>query len=128
MQSFVKELKFHITRETSEEPLVDLYETDTDLVFEIDLPGMDPDNISIKIFENLLIIEGIKRVNDRAMKTHKYLCMERSMDGFRRAVKIPVAVNSMEGKAVYSQGVVKVILPKIKKTAIRIKIEKQEGD
>jgi HSP20 family protein len=104
-------------------PLLDLYETDDSLILEMDLPGIDPEDVLIKVYEDLLIIEGIKRETPEE-KGFRYLCMERRFEGFRRMVKIPVAVNSIEGKASYSDGVIIVTFPKIKDRVIKIKIEK----
>ncbi|HXX53856.1 MAG TPA: Hsp20/alpha crystallin family protein [Thermodesulfovibrionales bacterium] len=113
---------FH--KETAEDfPLLDLYETDDSLVLEVDLPGIDPEDVLIKVYDDLLIIEGIKRKTVEE-KGFRYLCMERRFEGFRRTVKIPIPVNSTAGKASYSDGVVIVIFPKIKDRVIKIKVEK----
>lgn len=105
------------------EPLLDLYETDENLVIEIDLPGINPEDILIKIFEDIVIIEGIKREIERE-KRLRYLCMERNFDSFRRIIRLPVMVNSTAGRALYSEGVLRLTLPKIKEKVFKIKIEK----
>jgi HSP20 family protein len=104
-------------------PLLDLYETDDSLILEMDLPGINPEEILIKVYEDLIIIEGIKRETDEE-KGFRYLCMERRFESFRRMVKIPVPVNSVEGRASYRDGVIVVTFPKIKDRVIKIKIEK----
>lgn len=109
--------------EAVNEPLLDLYETDENLVIEIDLPGINPEDILIKVFEDIAIIEGIKREMEKE-KRLRYICMERNFDSFRRIIRLPVAVNSMAGKAIYSEGVLKLTLPKIKKKVFKIKIER----
>ncbi|MBA4348517.1 MAG: hypothetical protein C0415_00805 [Thermodesulfovibrio sp.] len=109
-------------------PLIDFYETDDDLVFEVDLPGTDPSNISIRVYENLLIIEGVRvESNDEfAESKFKYLCMERGMRRFRRVLKIPIFVNTTAGEASYCNGVLTVKFPKLKGKLIKIMIEKRE--
>ncbi len=104
-------------------PLLDLYETDGNLVLEVDLPGIDPEDVLIKVYEDIIIIEGIKK-EVREEKMFRYLCMERSFESFRRIVKIPVPVITHEGKASYNDGVVTLTFPKISGRVIKIKIEK----
>lgn len=104
-------------------PLLDLYETDDSLILEMDLPGITPENVLIKVYEDLLIIEGIKRKTHEE-KGFRYLCMERRFESFRRMVKIPIPVNPIAGKASYSDGVITVTFPKIKDRVIKIRIEK----
>ncbi len=114
----------YLQRQTSGSlPLVDLYETDDRLVLEMDLPGIDPEDVLIKVYEDILIIEGIKREKHEE-RGFRYLCMERSFESFRRIIKLPVPVNTFEGKASYDNGVITVKFPKIGDRVVKIKIEK----
>ncbi len=108
-------------------PLVDLYETSEDLVFEMDVPGIDPRNISLRIYEDLLMIEGVKpgTYEDPPFGGLKFLCVERGPKSFRRVVKIPIPVNTMAGKAAYANGVVTVTFPKLKGRVIKIAVERR---
>ncbi|MCL4457858.1 MAG: Hsp20/alpha crystallin family protein [Nitrospirae bacterium] len=125
MKSVLKGLFFY-EAETCGSPLVDLYETAEDLVFEVDLPGIDPANVSIKVYENLLIIEGERDVEEKSASGEiKYLCVERGMKDFRRVIKIPVHVNTIAGDAVYNNGVMTITFPKLKGKVIHIAIEKR---
>lgn len=89
----------------------------------MDIPGIDPEDVLIKVYEDIIIIEGIKRETYEG-KRFKYLCMERSFESFRRMVKIPVPIDSTAGKASYNEGVITVTFPKIKGRVIKIRIEK----
>jgi HSP20 family protein len=106
-------------------PLVDLYETDDTLVLEMDLPGINPADVLIKVCEDVIIIEGIKRESQKEKK-YKYLCMERSFESFRRMIRIPVPVSPAAGRAKYTNGVITLTLPKMKERVIKIKIEDKE--
>lgn len=106
-------------------PPVDVYETDDSLVLELDLPGVDPGDVLIKVYEDVLIVEGVKRER-RKEKRFKYLCMERSFESFRRMIKIPVPVDAAAGRASYDNGVVTLRFPKIRDRVIKIKIENKE--
>ncbi len=114
----------YLHSETSESlPFLDLYETESDLVLEMDLPGIDPEDVLIKVYEDIIIIEGIRR-EQRREKSIKYICMERNFDSFRRIVDIPVPVRISEGKASYNDGVITLIFPKIKDRVVKIRLEK----
>jgi len=106
-------------------PLVDVYETEDNLVLEMDLPGIDPEDVLIKVYEDVIIIEGIKR-EGRKEKKLRYICMERSFESFRRMIRIPVPVNAVAGRAWYNHGVITLTFPKIKERVIKIKIENKE--
>ena len=125
MKSILKGLFFY-EAETCGEPLIDLYETDDDLVFEVDLPGIEPANVSIKVYEDLLIIEGARDIDEKsASGDTRYLCMERGAKDFRRVVKIPINVNTVAGDTIYENGVMTIKFPKLKGKLIRINIEKR---
>lgn len=104
-------------------PLIDLYETDDSLVFEIDLPGIEPEDVLLKVYDNLVIIEGIKKERPEE-KRLRYICMERNLESFRRVIKVPVPILSGEGKALYRDGVITLSFPKLREKVIRIKIVK----
>ncbi|MBZ0156465.1 MAG: Hsp20/alpha crystallin family protein [Alphaproteobacteria bacterium] len=124
MRSAVRGLFFYQVG-SSVWPLVDLYEEDDSLVCEVDLPGVDPGEISIQVYEDLLIIEG-KRTCSGEEERIRYLCMERELKNFRRVLRIPVPVNLREGKADYANGVVTIRFPKLKEKLITIKVERRE--
>ncbi len=110
---------------TYKEPLIDLYETDDELIFKIDIPGIDIRNISVKVYEDLLIIEGLFLVGKEEYLEEgiKFLCMERNIKTVRRVMRIPILVNTVAGTAFYENGVVTIKFPKLRDKLIKIKIE-----
>ncbi|MDI6801350.1 MAG: Hsp20/alpha crystallin family protein [Thermodesulfovibrionales bacterium] len=122
MKNVLKGLFFYEV-DTCRWPLIDLYENNDELVFEVDLPGVEPENISIRVYEDLLIIEGSNINNESGVL--KYVCMERGVRNFRRVLKIPGHVNTMEGRAFYAKGVMSIRFPKLKDKLIKIKIERE---
>ncbi|WP_040335973.1 Hsp20/alpha crystallin family protein [Candidatus Magnetobacterium casense] len=112
-------------------PPVDIYETAELLVFEIDLPGMEPREVEIKVVNDTVVIEGVKRdrsgggVGGGGAIGCRFLCMERFLEGFRRVIKIPVAVDVSSGRAVYRGGVVCLTFHKSENKEILIRIEKE---
>jgi HSP20 family protein len=108
-----------------EAPLVDIYETDGSLVFEMDLPGIDPGDVRVRVERDLLFIEGAKRCPRPDRGAQKYIQMERSFSGFRRVMRFPVSVEEGSGKAVYRDGVLRVSFLKARPREIRIEIDKE---
>ncbi len=105
-------------------PPMDIYENDESLVFEIDLPGIDTKNVFIRVIEDTVIIEGIIK-RPLKEKIYNHICVERSFEGFRRTVNLPIKVDTLSGKACYSDGVIILTFPKIKDRIIKINIEKR---
>ncbi|MBV6343366.1 Hsp20/alpha crystallin family protein, partial [Candidatus Magnetobacterium casense] len=116
-------------------PPVDIYETAELLVFEIDLPGIEPREVEIKVVNDTVVIEGVKRDRSGGVAGSvaggggalgcRFLCMERFLEGFRRVIKIPVAVDVSSGRAVYRGGVVCLTFHKSENKEILIRIEKE---
>lgn len=105
------------------QPLVDLYETEDSLVVEIDIPGVNSEDVLIKTCDDVLVVEGVRR-ESFGEKRLKYICMERSLESFRRIIRLPVPVNCMSGRASYNEGVLTITFPKIRDKVFKIKIEK----
>lgn len=124
MKDKIKECLFYSTETSKSLPAMDIYETSDLLVFEIDLPGMDIDDVSLRVYDDIVIMEGMKRETARGSQC-RYLCMERGFEEFRRMIKLPVWVNTIEARASYRDGVVRVAFPKIRDRVIKIAIEKE---
>lgn len=109
------------------DPLVDIYETGDSLVVEADLPGIEPERLVIKVYEDLVILEGVRTSQDRAVTQggSRYLCMERYCRSFRRMIRLPISVNTMAGKARYRNGVLTLTFPKLKGRVIRIAVSQE---
>jgi len=124
MDYLLKEVFYLRAGPRKDYPPVDIYEGKDEVVFVMDLPGIDIQDVLIKVYRNLFIIEGLKRepVNERC---GIYICMEREFDSFRRILPIPVPVDPADGRATYSDGVLTVTLPKPKDRVYKIKIEKE---
>lgn len=110
--------------ETYNELLMDYYETDDHFVFEIDLPGIEPEDVSVGVYEDLLIVEGFRR-NDFEGEDLKFICMERGKNNFKRIVKIPIPVDVTSGEATYKNGVVTIKFPKLKGKLLRINLKRE---
>jgi HSP20 family protein len=123
MKNIIRSLYFYKIENYNELP-IDYYETDNSLIFEIDLPGIDPEKMSLNVYENLLIIEGFKRDDEDETEGLKYLCMERNRNNFKRVIKIPIPVDTTSGEAIYESGVLTIKFPKLKGKLLKINVKR----
>ncbi|KJR40084.1 Heat shock protein Hsp20 domain protein [Candidatus Magnetoovum chiemensis] len=124
MKHKLNEYIFFNIESSKASPLMDIFETAELLVFEVDLPGIEAEDLSIRVYGDIVILEGIKKDSDKKGNC-RYLCMERNRDNFRRMIKLPVKVDAKGAKAKYKDGVVRILFPKIKESVIKITIEKE---
>lgn len=91
---------------------LDAFETEDEIVIEVELPGVDRENIELSVLRDVLIVEGVKHQNKRVEVN--YHCMERSFGKFRRIIEIPGAGDTRNIQAKFDQGVLHVHLPRIR--------------
>ena len=90
-------------------PPVDVWETTTELVIELDVPGCHPENISAEIVENQLVVTGERSLPEGAVRRYR---TERWQGRFVRSFVVPRGLNGDRIKADYNQGVLTIRLPK----------------
>ena len=94
-------------------PLVDIYETDEDIVVLVEIAGMSKENINVTMENDLLKISGIRPDYSPStkMKLHQ---MEIDYGRFERIVKISIPIDTKNIRAQYKKGFLQIILPKVK--------------
>ena len=95
-------------------PSANLTETETGFEFTLDLPGIDPNDVTVEANEGQLLVAGKRNSEtEEAGKTlHR---VERRSGQFRRIVSIPAPVDEQKIAAHYHHGVLTVSLPKSEK-------------
>ena len=93
-------------------PLVDMYETDEEVVITIDIAGISTNDLRLLLHGNILIIRGIRRELERSGKRHFHK-MEIDFGPFERRIELPVKIDADRVIKKYSQGFYEVRLPKI---------------
>ena len=101
-------------------PLVDMYETGTAIVLEIDLPGFRIEDLSLTVCGLTLVLEA-ERPREQAEDQVRFLCLERSYGCFQHAVAIPCSFDPGSISAEYRRGVLRVTCPKINDRKVPIK-------
>lgn len=104
-------------------PALDVYQTKDDVVVEAPLPGLDPDQVSISIENDVLTLEG-KFEHKTEVDDKNYYRREVRSGAFHRSVALPTAVSGEKAKATYEKGVLKIVIPKEERAKPRsVKIE-----
>jgi len=101
-------------------PTLDLAENDTAFVVQIEVPGMPKENLDVKLTGEVLTISG-HREYAKEVPGENFLYREREAGKFVRTLRLPVPVVEGKIEAHYTDGVLKVTLPKAA-PAVRSKI------
>jgi len=92
-------------------PAVDIYETEHELVVKADLPDVKPEELDIRVENNILTIRG-ERKFEKKVNENNYLRVERTYGSFSRSFSLASTVNSEAIKAEYKDGVLTLKVPK----------------
>ncbi len=92
-------------------PVVDVYETDSELVIKAEVPGVKKEDIEVSIKDNAVHIKGEKK-EEKEEKTEAVHRVERFYGKFERYIPLPTDVKVDEAKAEYKDGVLEIRIPK----------------
>ncbi|HEX3290993.1 MAG TPA: Hsp20/alpha crystallin family protein [Gaiella sp.] len=92
-------------------PALDVWETETDVVYAFDLPGLSEDEISIEVADDTLTVTGERR-RATEEQSERFFRYERRYGSFSRAVGLPAGVDDAKIQAAYKDGVLEVRVPK----------------
>lgn len=92
-------------------PLLDISETDENVIVKAELPGIDPKEVDISIADNNLTIKGEKKeeADEKGKHFHR---VERSYGRFSRTINLPKSVSTDNVKAEYKNGILEINIPK----------------
>ena len=96
-------------------PPVDIYETANELVLKADLPEVNPQDLDIRVENNILTIRG-ERKFEKKVNEENYLRIERAYGSFSRSFSLANSVKSEEIKADYQNGALTLRIPKREET------------
>ena len=102
-------------------PAVDVRETENEVIVEVEIPGLGPEDLNVSVTDGTLTIKGEKKL-EREEKRGDFRLAERSYGSFSRTVSLPKHVKAEKAEAVQRQGVLRITLPKTEKAKAK-KIE-----
>jgi HSP20 family protein len=92
-------------------PAADIYESDNDLVVTLDLPGIEPKNVDIRVENNVLTIRGERQLGEK-QEAESFHRVERFYGVFARSFSLTTSVDTEKIRASYNAGVLTITLPK----------------
>jgi HSP20 family protein len=96
---------------TSFAPPVDIYEDEHNITLKMEVPGIDEENIDVRIENNTLTIRG-ERKFDKEEKEENFRRVERQYGSFTRSFTLPSSVETENIQANYDKGVLEIRLAK----------------
>jgi HSP20 family protein len=106
------------------QPLADVFETDKEVVVTVELPGVNKEDIDVRVTENSVEVKAEVKSEVKEEKEGFYRA-ERTYEGFYRVIPLPTEVKANEAKATYNNGVLEIRIPKAKEEtkAKKVKVE-----
>ncbi|HMA22214.1 MAG TPA: Hsp20/alpha crystallin family protein [Gemmatimonadaceae bacterium] len=98
---------------TAWNPAVDVRESDKELNIEVELPGINPDDVELTAENGVLTIRGEKRGERKeGEEDNRYHLVERSYGGFMRSFQLPQGLDESKIEADFNNGILSVHIPK----------------
>lgn len=91
-------------------PRADIYETEDQVVVQLDLPGVNIDTVDVQCEQGMLSIKGERPFSQE--ENRQYFRVENIYGPFERYFEIPRTLDVENVEATYHQGVLTLTLPK----------------
>ena len=92
-------------------PAVDVWETENELVYAFDLPGIEEDKISVEFEDNALTVSA-ERERTQQTSDDRFYRFERRFGSFSRTIGLPQGVREDQIRAEYKNGVLEIHVAK----------------
>lgn len=109
------DIKKHTEQVPVVSPLVNIQETDKEVILEAEMGGIQKEDVSVEIKQNELTISGRKKP-DSAPKEYRLIHQERFPVEYRRAFVLGSEVSKENISAQYENGVLRIRVPKSEET------------
>ena len=110
-------------------PAIESYTEGDKLVVRVDLPGIDPKNVDIKVTGGILTVKGSREEKSETKKAD-YFRREVRYGSFERSITLPEGMKAEDLKAAYRDGVLELTGPMPKEAVskqVKIQIEGAEA-
>jgi len=102
-------------------PPVDIFESNDQLVIRAEVPGVQRDDMDVRIENGVLTLHG-ERKRETEVQDENAFRRERVYGAFARSFTLPTTVDASKVTAAYKDGVLEVTVPKVE-TAKPKKVE-----
>jgi HSP20 family protein len=88
-------------------PAVDVWESEDELVYAFDLPGIPEDKVSVELDEGALTVSA-EREREHELSDERFYRFERRFGTFSRTIGVPQGTTEKDIRADYNDGVLEV--------------------
>ena len=92
----------------------DIIETDENIEFKVQIPGVDKEKIDIDLEKDILTV-SVENKEENIDEKSKVLLQEIKYQKSSRSFRIPFRVDDENISASYKKGILKIVIPKITK-------------
>ena len=113
----------HSVNQHTYTPKADIFETAEEYILEAEMPGVDKDNVDVKLEDGVLNVIG--RVQPTPLTGYKKIYSEYEIGNFERAFELTDQIDVDKVRATMKDGVLHLTLPKresIKPKRIEVKV------
>jgi HSP20 family protein len=106
-------------------PLINISEDHDNIYVDALAPGLAPETLNVSVTGDQLVIAGEKKPLPKSVQPELVHRSERSAGEFSRSLSLSVGVDSSKVQANYTDGVLKIVLPKLeaaKPKKIQVKV------
>jgi HSP20 family protein len=103
-------------------PPVDMYETDSLVVIEMPMPGVDASKLDLSIDNGILSVKGTNERKTEVDEKNYYRKEVRYGSVFRQ-IALPAKVLANKTEAVYEKGILKISIPKAQEVGGAVKVQ-----
>ncbi|MAT97878.1 MAG: hypothetical protein CL608_12100 [Anaerolineaceae bacterium] len=100
-------------------PDVDIIESDTGIDLKFDMPGVDQEQLDISIAKDVLTVVG--HADLPPVEGYQYLYREFRGGDYRRAFRLPDAIDAQHVEATIKQGILTIHIPKAQRQTVTVK-------
>jgi HSP20 family protein len=94
-------------------PLMNISEDNNNFYVDALAPGLDPETLNVSVSGDQLVISGEKKPLPKNIKSEYVHRSERAAGQFTRSLSLSAGVESDRVQANYTNGVLKIVLPKV---------------
>jgi len=97
------------TRETAISPRMDLYRKDGRIHLEMEVPGIDPKEVDLKVYPDRVVMKT-ERKEEKKEENERFFRLERSRGSYYREIPMPAEIDPETAEAKVKNGVISLVL------------------
>ena len=109
MRRFNEEMQGWLGHAATWEPDVEVFQRGSDLVVRADLPGLNPDDVTVEIADDAITLRGERR-EEHVEEHDGFFRTERVYGTFYRVIPLPEGAIAETAKATFNNGVLEIVV------------------